>query len=344
MVTAVVISLESVIRDYILNCTVEGKSPKTISDYQSVLRNFLWYCRNNKFPELSEITTTHIRQFLFYLRSETNRWGMNSPGVRKPASQTTANDYYRALHSFFNWLVREELISENPFINLKAPKVEKKVIQALTESEIESLLSLCSKKTALDIRNKAILSVLFDCGLRVSELASITIRDIDWESRSILIRKGKGGKQRMVSMGSRTYKALWKYVNSYRNGESDRVFINRNGEQLDTVGIQILIKRLGQKAKIRVSPHKLRHTFAITYLRNGGDVFTLQYLLGHSTLQMTQRYLQSLNAADAANAHRKYSPMVLSISEMGHSLNRRFLYNQVALTSSLRPGCSLCDG
>jgi integrase/recombinase XerC len=234
---------------------------------------------------------------------------MNSPGVRKPASQTTANDYYRALHSFFNWLIREEFISENPFDNLKAPRIEKKVIQALSENEIERLLSLCSRKTALDLRNRAILSLLIDCGLRVSELANINLADIDWESRSILIRKGKGGKQRMVHMGSKTYKSLWKYVTSYRNGESNRVFINRNGEPLVAVGIQILIKRLGQKAKIKVHCHKLRHTFAISYLRNGGDVFTLQYLLGHSTLQMTQRYLQSLNATDAANAHRKYSPL-----------------------------------
>lgn len=309
MVIAVTINLESLAKDYILNCTVEGKSPKTISNYQSVLRNFLWFCRHNDFPEVSKLTAMHIRQFLFYLRSEINRWGINSPGVRKPASQTTANDYYRALHSFFNWLLKEGFISEDPFTNLKAPRVEKKVIQALSESEIERLLGLCSRKTALDLRNRAILSLLIDCGLRVSELANINIADIDWESRSILIRKGKGGKQRMVHMGSKTYKSLRKYVTSYRNGDSDRLFINRNGEPLVAVGIQILIKRLGQKAKIKVHCHKLRHTFAISYLRNGGDVFTLQYLLGHSTLQMTQRYLQSLNATDAANAHRKYSPL-----------------------------------
>jgi len=129
MVIAVSIGLKSLIRDYILNCTVEGKSPKTISNYQSVLKNFLWYCRLKDFPEVNELTSMHIRQFLFYLRSETNRWGMNSPGVRKPASQTTANDYYRALHSFFNWIIREGLISENPFTNLKAPKIEKRLFR-----------------------------------------------------------------------------------------------------------------------------------------------------------------------------------------------------------------------
>lgn len=309
MVTAIAISLEALVRDYILNCTVEGKSPNTIATYEIILKNFLWYCEQNDFPEAPRLTATHVKEFLFYLLSEPNRWGSNNPAARKPASRTTVNDYYRTLHCFFNWLEREGIILENPFTNLKPPKIERKVIEALTESEIKRLLDQCSGKTALHVRNKAILSILFDCGLRVSELASVTLNDITWETGYVLVRQGKGGKQRQVRMCSKAKRALWRYVTLYRNSESDRVFINRSGDPLDVVGIKILIKRLGQTTKIKVHPHKLRHTFAISYLRNGGDVFTLQYLLGHSNLQMTQRYLQSLSAEDAANAHRKYSPL-----------------------------------
>ena len=126
---------------------------------------------------------------------------------------------------------------------------------------------------------------------------------------SILVRHGKGNKQRLVRIGSKAQKALWKYVTLYRKSTSNRLFINRNGEPLNLIGVQILIKRLGDKANVKVHPHQLRHTFAISFLRAGGDVFSLQYLLGHSTLQMTQRYLQSLNANDAANAHKKFSPL-----------------------------------
>ena len=140
-------------------------------------------------------------------------------------------------------------------------------------------------------------------------MANITLNDVNWETGSILIRHGKGSKQRLVHMCSKAKRDLWRYVTLYRHSESDTLFINRNGDPLDVIGIKILIKRLGQRAKVKVHPHKLRHTFAISYLRNGGDVFSLQYLLGHSSLQMTQRYLHSLNANDAANAHRKYSPL-----------------------------------
>jgi site-specific recombinase XerD len=302
--------LQSLAHGYILNCRSEGKSAKTIISYQTALKQFIWFCKHNNFPEIAQtINAIHIRQFIWYLTSATGRWGSNSPKTKQPASQTTANDYYRALHSFFNWLERESLIKENPFANLHPPKLERKVIQALTPTEVERLLNAGSGKSPVNVRNKAILCIFLDTGLRVSELASLNIYDIDMNTGSIVVRHGKGGKQRVVHIGSKAQKALWKYITLYRKSNNDSLFINRNGEPLDAVGIRIFIKRLGIKAKVKVSPHKLRHTFAISYLRAGGDVFSLQYLLGHSTLQMTQRYLQSLNADDAIEAHRKFSPL-----------------------------------
>jgi integrase/recombinase XerD len=119
----------------------------------------------------------------------------------------------------------------------------------------------------------------------------------------------RGGKPRVVRIGNKAQKALWKYVTLYRKGNSNRLFLNRNSEPFNFFGVSIFLKRLGNKAKVKVHPHKLRHTFAVSFLRAGGDVFILQYLLGHSTLQMTQRYLQSLDANDAANAHKKFSPL-----------------------------------
>jgi len=302
-------SLESLAKGYILNCKTENKSPKTISGYEMVLRNFAWYCKENNFPQVQKLTAVHIRYFLWYLGSESHRWKSTSPTAKRTASQTTVNGYFRALRTFFNWLEREELIIENPFRNLKTPKVDRKIIQALTPNEIERLFKLCSGKSALDVRNRAILSVFLDTGLRISELTNLTIDDVNMDDGSILVKRGKGGKQRIVRIGSKAQKVLWKYITLYRKGNSNSLFLNRSGEPLDVIGIKILIKRLGDKVKVKVHPHKLRHTFAISFLRAGGDVFSLQYLLGHSTLQMTQRYLQSLDANDAANAHRKYSPL-----------------------------------
>jgi len=302
-------SLESLAKGYILNCKTEGKSPKTISGYEMILRNFIWYCNQYNHLEIQKLNSIHMNHFLAYLATEKNRWNSTSPAARKGANRTTVNDYYRALRTFFNWLEREQFIHDNPFKNLKTPKTEKKVIQALTSTEIDRLFNACSGKSPIDIRNKATLSMFLDTGLRVSELASLNIDDIDMNTGSIIVRHGKGGKQRVVHVGSKAQKALWKYMTVYRRSESNSLFINRSGEPLNLIGIKILIKRLGIEAKVKVHPHKLRHTFAISYLRAGGDVFSLQYLLGHSTLQMTQRYLQSLNADDAINAHRKFSPL-----------------------------------
>ena len=133
--------------------------------------------------------------------------------------------------------------------------------------------------------------------------------DVNKDDGSILVKHGKGGKQRIVRIGSTAQKSLWRYMTIYRKGNSNRLFLNRSGEPLELNGMKILFRRLGESAKVKFHPHQLRHTFAISFLRAGGDVFSLQYLLGHSTLQMTQRYLQSLNANDAANAHKKFSPL-----------------------------------
>lgn len=304
-------SLESLAKGYILNCRTEGKSPKTISGYQMALNNLTWYCREQGFPAVQKLTAVHIRHFLWYLASEPHRWDSTSPAAKRQVSSTTVNCYFRALRTFFNWLEREDLIIENPFKNLKAPKINKTVVQALSTVEIDRLFKVCSVKSPLDVRNTAILSVFLDTGLRVSELTNLTIDDVNMDDGTLLVRHGKGGKQRIVRIGTRAQKALWKYITLYRPGENNgrRLFINRSGDSLGLLGIKILIRRLGDKANAKVHPHKLRHTFAISFLRAGGDVFSLQYLLGHSTLSMTQRYLQSLNASDAANAHRKFSPL-----------------------------------
>jgi integrase/recombinase XerD len=187
-------SLESLAKGYTLNCKTEGKSPKTISGYEMALNNFIWYCRQNDFPEVQKLMAVHIRHFLWYLASESHRWNSTSPAAKKPVSQTTVNGYYRALRTFFNWLEREELIIENPFKHLKTPKPDNKIVQSLTPAEIERLFKACSGKSMLDVRNKAILSVFLDTGLRLSELINLTLDDVNMDDGSILIRRGKGGE------------------------------------------------------------------------------------------------------------------------------------------------------
>jgi len=122
-------SIASLADGYMLNCRCEGKSQETIKNYQYRLRCFLWFCHANDCPDAPQkIGAHHIRQFLWYLASESHRWGDATPSSRKPASASTVNHYYRVLNSFFGWLKNEELIAENPVARLKTPKIEHKVV------------------------------------------------------------------------------------------------------------------------------------------------------------------------------------------------------------------------
>ncbi|MFC2042123.1 tyrosine-type recombinase/integrase [Chloroflexota bacterium] len=198
-------SLESLAKGYILNCKTEGKSPNIISSYEMTLRNFIWYCKQNQFPEVQKLTAVHVRHFLWYLASESHRWNSTSAAAKKQVSSATVSDYFRALRTFFNWLEREDLIIENPFKTLKNTKVDNKVIQALSPAEIDRLFKVCSGKSALEARNQAILSVFLDTGLRISELVNLTLYDVNFDDGSLLVRKGKGGKQRVVRIGNKVH-------------------------------------------------------------------------------------------------------------------------------------------
>jgi site-specific recombinase XerD len=132
-------------------------------------------------------------------------------------------------------------LTGNPFKNLKPPKIDRKVIQALSPSDVGTLFGACSGKSTLDVRNKAILCVFLDTGLRVSELANLTIDDLSADDGGILVRRGKGGKQRIVRIGNKAQKSLWKYVTLYRRGASNRLFLNRSGDPLALIGVKIMI-------------------------------------------------------------------------------------------------------
>jgi len=306
-----IISLKALVDGYILNCRCEGKSPETTHTYEEHLRRFLWYCRQQNFPDdPQKLNASHLRNFFSYIASEPVRWNGSSTSARLPATMSTVGHYYRVLKTFWGWLKREGLITDNPLDNVKRPKTEQKIVQALTPKEVQKLISLCSAKTTVDTRNKAIIMMFLDTGLRVFELAALKLSDINMDTGTIFVGHGKGNKQRMVRIGSITRKALWHYVTLYRKGESELLFLTKTKKPLNTGAIKLMIKRLGKKAGIpNVHVHRMRHTFAISFLRAGGDIFTLQYLLGHSNLSMVQRYLKSLNADDAFKAHQKYSPI-----------------------------------
>ena len=193
-------------------------------------------------------------------------------------------------------------------MGVKVGGIMRKVVRGLSGQELKRLLEVVQdSSSALKVRNKAMVYILVDCGLRVSELANLEISDIDLQ-RGIIRVRGKGSKERLVRMGLSTQKALWQYM-ALRNNSMPFLWVNRSSVKQEANGVQQWMRDLGKRIGIRLYPHLLRHTFAISFLRNGGNVFALQAALGHNSLEMTRRYCQALGFEDVFREHEIASPI-----------------------------------
>ncbi|MGD9118534.1 MAG: tyrosine-type recombinase/integrase [Dehalococcoidia bacterium] len=306
-----VLELGNLIQGFKLSCQTEGLSPKTTEWYTSFLLRFLGFLDQNELPaQLNHIEKIHIRQFILYLQQEAR-----TPYKTKPLSGATVQGYVRALKAFFAWAEREEYIPTNVMTKIPIPKAEIRVINTFSETQVQSLFNLCLSSNGNSIRNTLILLLLLDCGLRVSELTGIQLDDINLEEGIIKIRKAKGNKERYVPVGNIAQKFLWKYINTSRpkplTPHITNLLLNDKGLPLTKNGVQQMLRRYSKKAGIkgtRCSPHTCRHTFARNYLMNGGDIFSLQKILGHSSLASVRIYL-NLFSADIKKQHRQFSPV-----------------------------------
>ncbi len=183
-------SIRDLVRGFILTKTTEGKSLHTIRYYEQIFRGFLWYIEQCKLPEYTKhLDEWHIRAFLGYVASDTDRWGLcrsQAGSSRRQASQSTLHHYYRAIKHFFNWAVEEAYLKVNPAAKIKVARPKPKVIKPPTESQIQTLLKVCEldfqRSRFLGSRNKAIILTLFDTGVRASELCNMKLPDINEEN------------------------------------------------------------------------------------------------------------------------------------------------------------------
>ena len=218
--------------------------------------------------------------------------------------QSTVQRYLVALKAFWRWCIQEGFTEDNPTTTIKLGRPAQKVVKGLSPAQLKTLLNSLKDRKQEDARNKAIVLILVDCGLRVSELTNLTIDDIDFE-RGLIQVMGKGAKQRLARMGLKTQKAVWKYLMMRGKTDSNWLWLNPMGEQLTSNGIQQMMrKQLSKEVGFRVYPHLLRHTFAISFLYNGANTFECQYSLGHSSLEMTRRYCQALSFEDVLRRHQ----------------------------------------
>lgn len=269
----------------------EGCSERTVTIYGQAIKFYSrWLEAQGRRAELDELNRAAIREWLAQLAD------VNEP--------STVKTRYRGLFRFCGWLVDEEELSENPMKTLAPPQPKAKPVPVLSDADLAALLKACSGKDLADRRDEAMIRLLLDCGLRVSELCALTVEGVDLDQGMALVR-GKGNKVRPVYFGARTARAVDRYIRlrrGHRWAHLDALFLTQRGA-LSPDGARERMKVRGAQAGIEdLHPHRFRHTFAHDFLMSGGQERDLKRLAGWSSDVMLERY-----GASAADARAKAS-------------------------------------
>ncbi|MBI9042938.1 MAG: tyrosine-type recombinase/integrase [Anaerolineaceae bacterium] len=289
-----------------LTANSRGLSKNTIKDYFGTYYKFLDFLEDDK--PIEDITKKDVETFL---------------SIQTVGNKTKLN-YHIGLSALWTWCVEMEIVEKNMIRSIARPKAPKKDIIPYTHDDIKALLNacdysraysrpgkkICQNKILHSHRNKTIMILMLDTGIRLSELSDLKIADVELTNQRLVVERGKGDKERVVPFSSRTGKNIWKYLATRKSDNmKEALFSTKTNRHILPGNIHDFIERAGDRAGVRhAHPHRFRHTFAIEYLRNGGDIFSLQRILGHSTLDMVKRYL-SIAQADIESAHRRASPV-----------------------------------
>lgn len=263
----------------------KNSSQYTIEYYQHDIREFLMFMSEQGIDHFEHVQYLDVRIYLTKLYE------------KKLARKSVARKV-SSLRSFYKFLLREEMVKDNPFSLVSIPKIEKRLPAFFYETELDQLFKACDLTTPLGQRNKALLELLYATGIRVSELCQISLKDLDMFISTVLVH-GKGQKQRYVPFGSFAHDALELYIQqgrqeilSSKKDDHDFLFVNFRGGPLTPRGVRTILNSVIDRSALsgKIHPHMLRHTFATHLLNNGADMRTVQELLGHAFLSSTQVY------------------------------------------------------
>lgn len=301
------LTLSLVIEGYNLAARARSLSEHTIRDYNTTYKKFKTFLGSN--PIFSTITKKHIRSFL---------------AAQKQVCNKTLLNYHTGLSALYTWAVKEGYSDAQLMHEIDRPKPEQRTIEPIPVDHIRAMLSVLGRSRAYNrpgkrtsthstpcaARNRAILLLLLDTGLRASELCNIKIHEIDLNQRKVKIF-GKGSKERILPFSARTGQVIWKYLASHRKDDhvGQPLFATQRGRPITRTHLRHIVERICARADLpRYTPHDFRHTFAVNYLRNYPNIYTLQEMLGHTTLDMVKRYL-AVSQNDLTEAHRQASPV-----------------------------------
>jgi site-specific recombinase XerD len=307
------IGLQELVEGFLFSLQAEGRAASTYEYYEKLLRHFLYYAKSQDWPdELDLLDAKQIRQFLSWVGSRSFEYIAGNNGHRFiKAKPSTAYRYFKGLRRLFNWGVNEGLLEESPVkeIHFKTPPPPP--IDPYGLEDLKRFLAVCeldikSGARFTGLRNKAMLLLFLDSGLRLSEQAHVRLEDLNLEQRLVRV-VGKGNKAGICPFSAKTAKAIWLYLlERKRRAKCDALWVTEEGRPLTVAGISSWFTRLKKRAGVN-SPgrlHRLRHTSALQYLRRAKDSFLLQLFLRHEDLTMSRRYTQGLKQEEAIEAHR----------------------------------------
>jgi integrase/recombinase XerD len=289
-------TLKGMVSAFLSTRRLRNLSPNTITFYSQHLNKFLEFMKSD-YPDvfLEQIDHNILREYVSELKENHSAGGVNH--------------HIKVLKILFKFMVEEGVISANPSKKISRIKTEQVVIPTFSDSQIMAILEVTKHQMDFPgIRNYALITLLYDTGCRISELLELKDDDIQLDEKIFTVR-GKGGKGRVVPFGDRSLIGLVKYLNRRTTlfGKGGVLFLTKFGDPLTRRMTNKIIERIGEKAKVenvRLSAHTFRHTFAKNWLMNGGDIFSLQKILGHRTLDMVRSYV-NITFKDIQSQHSK---------------------------------------
>ncbi len=322
--------LSKLVEGFALYNRTTNKSPRTVSWYSERLGLFQRFAGQE--AALADISVSNARAFIAELQARTTR-NPNNPFYKnkdRPLSSAYIQSFARALRAFSSWLYEDGYTDTNVLRPLKPPKIQQKVVEVLSDSEIERLLAVFDRNDPYGARNYAIVFTMLDAGLRATELLDLTTANARLQEGFLKVL-GKGNKERLLPIGRRCQDALHDWRDRFRLQFDDKegmafVFLNANGQRMTLRALEEMIGRSGKHAGITgLHPHRLRHTFATRFLTEGlGDTFQLQQLLGHTSLEMVRRYVSIASVQKAILEHRPSAMDRLGTRRLGtETLARR---------------------
>ncbi len=278
--------MEQLLKDYIYHLSVEkGLADNTLESYQRDLKKYVSFLQKNNVQCFKETSRKQITDYL-NLQHEN---GLAPSSISRSLA---------SLRSFYQFLLKEQVMQENPATDLETPRMEKKLPHVLSFSDIELLLEQPQTNCEIGMRDKAMLELIYATGIRVSELVSLNLNHANIKM-GFLRCDGKGGKERMIPLGSVAIHCLQDYLARSRrkllkNQDEKALFLNQHGKRLTRQGFWKILKKYVLRAGINadITPHTLRHSFATHLLENGADLRSVQEMLGHADISTTQIYTQ----------------------------------------------------